>query len=81
MPFSMSEVNFYVTEETPQHKTIFVCKRCLDSDDVMVEVETRFSSDAPGHEEGQWVCPRCESVCGVFLNQGTLDLGLIREQQ
>lgn len=46
------------------------CRYCWEQFVEIVEIEPVSHEDGSGH----WECPRCEQVCGVWLNGGTLDL-------
>jgi hypothetical protein len=55
--------------------------RCRDCGGEIVTVR---ADDVEVREVGavaswRWVCARCETVCGVSIDYGTLDLGIVRD--
>ena len=58
--------------------SIPICSRCWANDREAVEVCAEHG-DLPEGLLTVWSCPRCGQDCGWQLDQGTLDLGLVRD--
>ncbi len=68
----------------PAH--FFLCSTCLREHGrqvVVRAVEVGHVEVASGEAVAswEWRCPECETVCGVVIDYGTIDLGLVTDEQ
>ena len=66
-------------------ETVICCGVCLRERGEYVRVVTERVGDVEVAAAGAVAacesrCPECGAVCGVSIDYGTLDLGLVREQ-
>ena len=55
---------------------VSACRYCWEQFGEIV----RIVPVAHGNGSGHWECAKCKATCGVWLNTGTLDLGVMAEE-
>jgi hypothetical protein len=68
------------------HDVFFVCRNCMREGHMsqLVVVDRTVEAQFSGHEINtayEHVCQRCGNIAGISLDYGTLDLGLVRDEQ